>query len=94
MSVTTINGGTLQINAGLGAEGDGIDSNGYLVINGGNVYTTANERSGDGGLDADGDILLNGGYVVALGTRNDAVSEESPQQFMELLLRLHPARRQ
>ena len=77
VSVTTINGGTLQINAGLGAEGDGIDSNGHLVINGGNVYSSANERSGDGGLDADGDILLNGGYVVALGTRNDAVSEDS-----------------
>ena len=84
VSVTTINGGTLQINAGLGAEGDGIDSNGHLVINGGNVYSTANERSGDGGLDADGDILLNGGYVVALGTRNDAVSEDSQQEFMEL----------
>ena len=84
VSVTTINGGTLQINAGLGAEGDGIDSNGYLVINGGNVYSTANERSGDGGLDADGDILLNGGYVVALGTRNDAVSEDSQQEFIEL----------
>ena len=84
VSVTTINGGTLQINAGLGTEGDGIDSNGFLVINGGNVYSTANERSGDGGLDADGDILLNGGYVVALGTRNDAVSEDSQQEFMEL----------
>lgn len=84
VSVTTINGGTLQISAGLGAEGDGIDSNGYLVINGGNVYTMANERSGDGGLDADGDILLNGGYVVALGTRNDAASQNSAQQYMEL----------
>ena len=84
VSVTTINGGTLQINAGLGAEGDGIDSNGHLVINGGNVYSTANERSGDGGLDADGDILLNGGYVVALGTRNDAVSEDSQQEYLEL----------
>ena len=38
LSVITINGGTIQIDAGLGEEGDGIDSNGYLVINGGNVY--------------------------------------------------------
>ena len=83
VSVTTINGGTLQINAGLGSEGDGIDSNGYLVINGGNVYTMANEKSPDGGLDADKDILLNGGYVVALGTRNDAVSQQSTQQYGE-----------
>lgn len=84
VSVTTVNGGTVQINAGLGAEGDGIDSNGHLVINGGNVYTCANDRSPDGGLDADGEILLNGGYVVALGTRNDAASEDSAQPFMEL----------
>ena len=84
VSVTTINGGTLQINAGLGAEGDGIDSNGHLVINGGNIYTMANERTPDGGIDADGSILLNGGYVVAQGTRNDAVSSESAQPYMEL----------
>ena len=84
VSVTTVNGGTVQINAGLGAEGDGIDSNGHLVINGGNVYTCANDRSPDGGLDADGEILLNGGFVVALGTRNDAASEDSAQPFMEL----------
>lgn len=83
VSVTTINGGTLQINAGLGTEGDGIDSNGYLVINGGNVYTMANEKSPDGGIDADKDILLNGGYVVALGVRNDAVSQQSSQRYGE-----------
>lgn len=84
VSVTTINGGTVQINAGLGAEGDGIDSNGHLVINGGNVYTMANDRSPDGGIDADGDILINGGFVVALGVRNDTVSPDSKQQYMEL----------
>ena len=83
VSVTTINGGTLQINAGLGTEGDGIDSNGYLVINGGNVYTMSNEKSPDGGIDADKDIIINGGYIVALGTRNDAVSQQSGQQYGE-----------
>ena len=31
VSVTTIRGGSLRITAGLGEEGDGIDSNGYLV---------------------------------------------------------------
>lgn len=84
VSVTTINGGTLKINAGLGAEGDGIDSNGHLVINDGSVYTMSNDRSPDGGIDADGDLLLNGGFVVALGVRNDTVSESSGQRFMEL----------
>ena len=84
VSVTTINNGTLNINAGLGKEGDGMDSNGYLVMNGGTVCTMANERSPDGGIDADLDILLNGGRVVAVGTRNDAVSAQSVQCYMEL----------
>ncbi len=84
VSVTTINGGTLRISAGMGSEGDGIDSNGHLVINGGSVYAAANGQSGDGGIDADGDILLNGGCVAALGTRNDAVSGDSRQEYMEI----------
>ena len=31
VSVTTVNGGSLSVVAGRGAEGDGIDSNGYLT---------------------------------------------------------------
>ncbi len=84
VSVTTVNGGTLHINAGLGEEGDGIDSNGHIVINGGTVCSMASDRSPDGGLDADGEILINGGNVVALGVRNDAVSADSKQLYMEL----------
>ena len=84
VSVTTVNGGALNITAGLGEEGDGIDSNGYLVVNGGTIVTTANQRSPDGGIDADLDILLNGGQVIAVGTRNDAVSGQSQQPYMEL----------
>ena len=84
VSVTTINGGTLHINAGLGTEGDGIDSNGYLVINGGEIFTMANAASPDGGIDADADILINGGTLVACGVRNDAVSNQSAQLYMEL----------
>ncbi|MFR0980935.1 MAG: carbohydrate-binding domain-containing protein, partial [Holdemania filiformis] len=34
VSVITINGGTVRCNAGGGQEGDGIDSNGWIVING------------------------------------------------------------
>lgn len=84
VSVTTINGGGLQINAGLGTEGDGIDSNGHIVINGGAVYSMASDHSPDGGLDADGEILINGGQVAALGMRNDTVSSDSKQLYMEL----------
>jgi len=84
VSVTTINGGGLQINAGLGEEGDGIDSNGHIVINGGAVYSMASDHSPDGGLDADGEILINGGQVAALGVRNDVVTSDSKQLYMEL----------
>ena len=84
VSVTTINGGALRINAGLGEEGDGIDSNGHIVINGGAVYSMASDHSPDGGLDADGEILINGGQVAALGVRNDAVSSDSKQLYIEL----------
>ncbi|MDO5862207.1 MAG: carbohydrate-binding domain-containing protein [Thermoplasmata archaeon] len=84
ISVTEINGGTLYVVGGLGDEGDGIDSNGYIVINGGTVYATAKTDLGDGGIDADMDIIINGGTVVAIGGRNDSVSTSSTQAYMEL----------
>ena len=40
--------------------------------------------SPDGGLDADEDILINGGYVVAVGIRNDPISDDSAQQYIQL----------
>ena len=84
ISVTMINGGYVHINGGLGAEGDGIDSNGYLTINGGTIVAMASERTPDGGVDADKDITINGGTLIALGRRNDAASPASGQPFMEL----------
>lgn len=46
VSVTTINGGELYIDAGLGAEGDGIDSNGWLVINVGAFLPAPTPKAG------------------------------------------------
>lgn len=84
ISVTKINGGTLFVNAGLGTEGDGIDSNGYLIINGGTIVTMANPQTGDGGIDADMAILINGGTVAAFGSRNDSTDSKSEQPYIEL----------
>jgi hypothetical protein len=70
VSVVTVNGGSLHILAGLGDEGDGIDSNGYLVINGGTVISMAKPNS-DSGLDSDFGSYINGGTVVALGSTMD-----------------------
>ncbi len=83
VSVTTINGGTLHIIAGLGKEGDGIDSNGYLVINGGTVVSFANPAS-DAGLDSDLGSYIHGGTVIALGSAMNWAESGSRQVTMNL----------
>ncbi len=80
VSVTTVNGGSLTINVtGTTGEGDGIDSNGWLVINGGAVQAWACGSSMDSGLDADMGIYLNGGTVFASGNMTDRL--EGAQNF-------------
>lgn len=75
ISVTTVNGGTLNIKVGeTAAEGDGIDSNGWLVINGGNVFSQACSKSGDAGIDSDNGIYINGGTLIATGNMLDEIS--------------------
>ena len=83
VSVTTVNGGNLTILAGLGAEGDGIDSNGYLVINGGTVISAAHPAS-DAGLDSDLGSFIHGGTVLALGAAMDWAETDSRQVTMNL----------
>jgi hypothetical protein len=75
VSVTTINGGNLNIVVnGSTGEGDGIDSNGWLVINGGNVTAQACGTSADSGIDSDMGIHLNGGSVTATGNMLDRIT--------------------
>ena len=75
VSVTTVNGGTLDIQVtGETGEGDGIDSNGWLVINGGAVSASACAFSGDAGIDSDMGIYLNGGTVMASGHMLDRIA--------------------
>lgn len=83
VSVLTVNGGELHIVAGLGMEGDGVDSNGYLVINGGVVISAAKPMS-DSGLDSDRGSFVNGGYVVATGSTMDWAESDSKQVTMNL----------
>lgn len=78
VSVTTVNGGILNILVnGATGEGDGIDSNGWLVINGGTVITQACSHSGDAGIDSDMGIHINGGTVIATGNMLDKISEST-----------------
>ena len=82
VSVTTVNGGFLNIRVdGSTGEGDGIDSNGWLVINGGVVNTSACATSMDAGIDSDMGIHINGGTVVAAGNMLDHISE-SEQSYV------------
>ncbi len=75
VSVTTINGGSLNIICnGKTGEGDGIDSNGWLVINGGTVNAQACSTSGDAGIDSDKGIYINGGKVIATGNMLDRIA--------------------
>ena len=72
VSVTAIKGGTLNITVtGQTGEGDGIDSNGWLVIDGGTVVSSACGTSGDAGIDADKGVYIRGGTVVATGNMLD-----------------------
>ncbi len=87
VSVTTINGGILSICVdGKTGEGDGIDSNGWIVINGGSVNVAACSHSMDSGLDADMGIYINGGNVVASGNMLDRISEGN-QRFITFHVR-------
>jgi len=88
VSVTTINGGRLNILVnGATGEGDGIDSNGWLVINGGTLISQACSTSGDAGIDSDMGIHINGGTVLAGGNMLDRISESAQTyavfQFMQ-----------
>ena len=74
ISVTTINGGSLTITVtGDTGEGDGIDSNGWIVINDGTVIAAACSDSADAGIDSDMGIYINGGTVMATGHMLDHI---------------------
>ncbi len=67
VSVFTMNGGTLHVFAGLGFEGDGIDSNGYIVINDG-LIAGGTPSGADEILDSDCGNTINGGEVITIGS--------------------------
>ena len=58
-----ITGGIININA----DGDGIDSNGYLGIAGGSVYVLGPSNNGNGALDYGIYAAITGGEIVAVG---------------------------
>lgn len=87
VSVVTFNGGSAHILAGLGNEGDGVDSNGFLVVNGGTVISLANPAA-DAGLDSDCGSFINGGTVVALGSTMDWAEADGESDSQQAVMNL------
>jgi len=82
VSVTTLNAGIVTIEVtGETGEGDGIDSNGYLVIRGGTLIAAACSDSADAGIDSDLGIFIEGGTVLASGNMLDRI-EDSGQTYV------------
>ena len=67
-----------------GGEGDGIDSNGWIIFNGGTAINLAHPSSQDGGIDSDMGSSINGGLIVGAGNMYDAIEADSKQLFMML----------
>ena len=82
--IVILRGGKLLINSGLGREGDGVDSNGYILVQGGEVYSHARPGA-DSGLDADISTIIDGGKVFSVGSSMDMASTSSGQPTMNLI---------
>ena len=82
--IVILRGGKLLINSGLGREGDGVDSNGYILVEGGEVISQARPGA-DSGLDSDQGTIINGGTVFSVGSSMDMASTSSTQPTMNLI---------
>jgi len=71
-----INGGTITVNA----EGDGLDSNGYITVTGGTIVVHGPSRGGNGALDCNGTFEMTGGELVAASTTSDMFESISSGQ--------------
>jgi hypothetical protein len=79
-----INGGTIYVNA----EGDGLDSNGYIEMNGGTVFVTGPTANNNGALDVDYTFNINGGNLLAVGSSGMAESPSETSTQNSVLLNL------
>ena len=86
VAVLTVNGGYVfsAVRNEEGGEGDGIDSNGWIIFNGGTAINLAHPGSMDGGIDSDMGSYINGGLIVGAGNMYDEVEKDSAQLFMML----------
>ena len=79
VSVIKFSGGNVTLNAAQGEEGDGVDSNGYIVLNGGSVSVNGVVPP-DSALDSEDVVYYRSGSVVIDGQQQ---SYESDSVFRE-----------
>ena len=84
ISVVYIKGGKVLINAGLGEEGDGIDSNGYIFVEGGEIISSGNSYE-ESGLYSEKGTYLDGGRVYATGSSINMAESSSAQPTMNII---------
>lgn len=86
VGVLTMNGGYVfsSVKNAAGAEGDGIDSNGWIIFNGGTAINLAHPTSMDSGIDSDMGSRINGGTIIGAGNMYDPIEADSEQLFMML----------
>ena len=75
-----ISGGTIFVDA----DGDGLDSNGYLYLDGGTVVVEGPTNDGNGALDYGIDAVVSGGTLIATGSAGmaQAFGSASTQSFL------------
>jgi len=66
VSIASFFGGNITINAAQGAEGDGIDSNGYVVIDGATLNIN-NVKAPDNSVDSEDGVLFKSGTIYIDG---------------------------
>lgn len=66
VSVISFDGGTVNLNAAQGAEGDGVDSNGYIALRGGSLNVNG-VRPPDSAMDSEDGIVYESGAVTIDG---------------------------
>lgn len=80
VSTTVVNGGELTLT--ITGDGDGIDSNGWIVINGGTVLAYSSAYANAGGLDSNLGIAINGGRIISTGNKFYGIDEDGGQRHL------------
>lgn len=83
VSVVGFLGGTVELHSALGAEGDGVDSNGYVLIDGGTIEVNGIVAP-DSALDSEDGITYLSGTVIIDGEEQNYTPGETFRETGEM----------